>query len=424
MATMDHPPLRGVTIKKKVLITQQMVSSKYFILENFSGILRRGKESVLLLLSACLVANVCLARGNRLFVGKETQKKVWFWEQIFGSYSSDYALIHDLNKPHLIIDVIHYNVRTAHDRDAQNQKIKQYLERYKLGIERFKNLQKKAILKGSIEKRLYEVYGQDRERLSNLFAGKVKVRSQIGLSDRFSEATKIAENYLPYMEKIFVSEGLPKELTRIAFVESMFQVNALSKVGARGVWQLMPGTARKYITVNRFIDERSSPIKATVAAAKFLRSNYEKLKSLPLAVASYNHGVYGILRAVKATGSKNLDVIVRNYESPSFKFASKNFYAEFIAAKNIYASKFLSGPHFQDNPLEIVEVDLPNKLAVSQLIRYTPLTETLIKRLNPCLQPLAFRKKYRTSPLLNGYSIFVPSRIAIQVKSKLKHIKL
>ena len=365
-----------------------------------------------------------LAGENRFYQGEETLKKVWFWERVFGEFSSDYVLIHDLNHPHLIIDVVHNDASNEQDREVQNEKVKQYLARYKLGIDRFKNNGKNAILMGSIEKRLYRIYSQDLKMLNHLLAGKVAIRSQTGLADRFAEAAKTAKNYLPYMERIFSAEGLPVELTRIAFVESMFQVNALSKVGAKGVWQLMPATARKYIKVNRFIDERSSPLKATLAAAKFLRDNHEKLKSWPLTITSYNHGVYGILRAVKSTHSNNLDVIVANYKSASFKFASKNFYSEFIAAKNIYSKNFLEKSSREEDPLEIEKLDLPNKLAISQLIRYTPLTESLIKSLNPCLQPLAFQKKYRTSPLLNNYSIFVPTKIAAQIRSRLKKIKL
>ena len=362
--------------------------------------------------------------AGSFFVGEETKKKVWFWVQVFSFYTSNQVLVHDLSKPHMIIDIISRDIDPHAAKSVFDKEVEKYLKRYRLGLDRFKQHQHKAILMGSIEKRLYQVYAQEPSSLKRLFDGKVILRSQLGLADRFTKAAATAENYLPYMEKIFVSEGIPRELTRIAFVESMFQLNALSKVGAKGVWQLMPATARKYIKVNKFIDERNSPLKSTMAAARFLRDNYEKLQSWPLTVTSYNHGVYGMLRAVKSSGSKNLEVITQRYRSPSFKFASKNFYAEFIAAKNVYERTFQQQSKLKDNPLGIVKIDLPSKLAVSQLIRYTPVTESLMRRFNPCLQPLAYQKRYRTAPILRGYSIFVPSRMAQQVKSRLKKIKL
>ena len=367
---------------------------------------------------------VSSAPAEDFFVGQETEKKVWFWEQVFSSYHSKQVLIHDLKNPHLIIDIISLDDEKGLNKKDLDKKVEHYLNRYRQGVEQFKKYRKKAILMGSIENRLYKVYSQDIRSLTRLLDGDVAIRSQLGLADRFANAAVRAEKYLPHMEKIFAEEGLPKELTRIAFVESMFQVDALSKVGAKGVWQLMPATARKYIKVNKFIDERSSPLKATRAAAMFLKDNYEKLQSWPLTVTSYNHGVYGMLRAVKATGSKSLDAIVNDYRSRSFKFASQNFYAEFIAAKKTYEGRFFKKSVNKDDQLQIVSVDLPSNLAVSQLIRYTPLTESLMKRFNPCLQPLAYHKKYRTSPILKNYSIFVPVKIASQVKSTLKKIRL
>ena len=83
------------------------------------------------------------------------------------------------------------------------------------------------------------------------------------------------------MEQIFEDHNIPKNLTRIAFVESMFNEKAISKVGASGVWQFMPSTAKDFIIVDKYIDERNSPIKATEAAAKLLKANFKLLGSWP-----------------------------------------------------------------------------------------------------------------------------------------------
>ena len=70
------------------------------------------------------------------------------------------------------------------------------------------------------------------------------------------------------MEKTFREEGIPPIITRLAFVESMFNLKARSRVGASGIWQFMPQTAKKYMRINRLVDERNSPFKATKGAAK------------------------------------------------------------------------------------------------------------------------------------------------------------
>jgi membrane-bound lytic murein transglycosylase D len=139
------------------------------------------------------------------------------------------------------------------------------------------------------------------------------------------------------MERIFRAEGLPLELTRLPLVESCFDVEAYSKVGAAGIWQFMPATGRLYaMDVNDSVDERRDPIASTRAAARFLRHNYEALEdSWPLAITAYNHGPAGIRRAISATGTTDIGVIVGRYDGPAFGFASRNFYAEFLAALDV-----------------------------------------------------------------------------------------
>lgn len=137
-------------------------------------------------------------------------------------------------------------------------------------------------LKG-IDRELYEalneVPGQRRQVIR--FASR-NIRSQLGQKDFFVGGLKASGRYLPHMEKIFLEQGLPIELTRMPFVESSFNVKAESKVGASGIWQIMPRTGRAYLKVTHNIDERNSPLKATKAAARILRRYNRALKSCPL----------------------------------------------------------------------------------------------------------------------------------------------
>ena len=136
--------------------------------------------------------------------------------------------------------------------------------------------------------------------------------------------------------KIFRQVGVPSVITRLAFVESMFNYKARSRAGAVGVWQFMPKTGKQFLVINRHIDERKSIYKSTRAAAKLLLINYRYLGSWPLAITAYNHGMGSMSKAVKKIGSSRIEDIIANYKGRSFGFASKNFYAEFLAAANIY----------------------------------------------------------------------------------------
>src|SRR4029453_7063103 len=101
--------------------------------------------------------------------------------------------------------------------------------------------------------------------------------------------------------RIFRDEGLPVELTRLPLIESCFDVEAYSKVGAAGIWQFMPATGRLYMEVSSSVDERRDPIPPPRAAARYLSRSYERLGNWPLAITSYNHGPNGMARAIGDT---------------------------------------------------------------------------------------------------------------------------
>jgi len=87
------------------------------------------------------------------------------------------------------------------------------------------------------------------------------------------------------------------------------------------------------MTIGYAMDERRDPIRSSKAAAKLLKQNYEKLGNWPMAITAYNHGVTGMLRAKRAKGS--YEEIFKDYRRRRFQFASRNFYAEFLAAREV-----------------------------------------------------------------------------------------
>ena len=110
--------------------------------------------------------------------------------------------------------------------------------------------------------------------------------------------------YLGMIFDVFRAKGLPEDLAFTAMIESGFNPVAVSRVGAKGLWQFMAPTARLYgLRVDRWVDERLDPEKSTVAAAGYLNDLYVRYGSWELAQAAYNAGEVKVDKAIRATGS-------------------------------------------------------------------------------------------------------------------------
>lgn len=354
------------------------------------------------------------------------RKQVRFWERVFYKWPSTTVVVHETGDTDQIIDVIDYKVLSTKDEPAprkdRDEVTSRYLKRYTKAAERFAQEGESAVKYGAIERRLFAVYRSDPIALKRLYDGKVKIRTQTGLADDFLRAATQAQTYLPYMERVFSQYGVPTRLSRLPFVESMFNFRARSKVGASGIWQFMPDTARNYIYVDAMVDERNSPIKATRAAAQFLLENFRELKSWPLAITAYNHGRLGMANAVKKVGSSDLGDIIKRYESPSYGFASKNFYAEFLAAGNTFERLQREGRLTARQSLaetEAIVLERPHTIA--DLLRYTPLTRPILEQNNPCLLETSFTKNAH-KPLPKFYELRVPRNLARATKTSLMEL--
>jgi hypothetical protein len=161
------------------------------------------------------------------------------------------------------------------------------------------------------------------------------IRVQQGLREKVDEGLHRASKLLPRILTILRKHQVPAELAALPMVESTFNPAAYSKAGAAGLWQFIRSTGKQYSLISRRRDDRRDPVRATEAAAHLLRSNYEALGSWPLAIVAYNHGHAGIRAASTVVGSTAIEDIVARYNGPRFGFASKNFYAEFLAALDV-----------------------------------------------------------------------------------------
>jgi len=129
------------------------------------------------------------------------------------------------------------------------------------------------------------------------------------MKDNWDELQRIrsrGQAYFKLIENILTQFGLPRELKYLAVIESNLKSSAVSRVGAKGPWQLMPQTARDLgLKVNRNVDERKNYVKSTRAAALYLRDLYNQLGDWLLVIAAYNTGVANVFHAIHRSGSRS-----------------------------------------------------------------------------------------------------------------------
>ncbi len=259
---------------------------------------------------------------------------VAFWERVFGEWTSHQVILHDLRYPELIYEVVALP-GAAEERytDIQKAFVDAQRERWQRSIEhlvaRAKAGDSLAEAEAAWVLRITEICGA-----TCLSDAHQRIRAQRGMRDRFIAGVERSGRWLPRMREIFRNAGLPEDLTLLPHVESSFTPTARSSAAAVGLWQFTRPAGLRFMTINASIDERLDPIAATRGAVGYLADAFSKLGNWPLAITSYNHGVQGMMRAA-AEHAGDPDRVFRHYDGKYFGFASRNFYAEFLAVCNI-----------------------------------------------------------------------------------------
>ncbi len=233
------------------------------------------------------------------------------------------------------------------------------------------------------------------------------IRAQNGLRERAREGWIALGRYEAGVRAEIRKAGMPQDIIALAFVESLFNIKAVSHAGAAGMWQFMPYTGREYMQVNEVVDERIDPILATEAAMKYLRSARKLLGAWPLAITSYNYGRSGMKRASKAVGSTDFGVIYEKYKSNKrFGFAAKNYYASFLALLDVVKAPetYFKGVK-QKSSWRFDVVRLPFPVLAPQLEKIGALSTGELASYNPALTR---RARSGDVALPRGLSLRVP----------------
>jgi membrane-bound lytic murein transglycosylase D len=214
---------------------------------------------------------------------------------------------------------------------------------------------------------------------------------------------------MPSIKRILKAQNLPLELAYLPHVESSFNPSAYSKAAAAGLWQFTRSTGRDFMAIDDVLDERLDVYLSTHAAAKFLKENYRQLHSWPLALTAYNYGRAGMVRAQNQLGS--YERIFKNHNTKLFKFASRNFYSEFIAALRVARRLERDQTLIKDRPWASTTVRLKGYALGRDLRKYFGVSRQDFSRLNPALlKPVLEDKKY----VPKGYLLRLPATKAIR----------
>jgi len=311
------------------------------------------------------------------------ERDIRFWIRVYTEVTTDQGLLHDDWNLGLVYEVLRFD--PASSPAHRERQVHEAKARYAALLRRFADGATGDLT--AHERRILHAFG-DRVSPADFRDAIERIRFQLGQVDRFREGLIRAAVWEKQIAHTLSEHGVPPEIAALPHVESSFNVAAYSKVGAAGLWQFMPSTARRYMRVDSIVDERLDPHSATVAAANLMLYNYRLVGTWPLAVTAYNHGPAGLRRAQDELGTSDIAVIVKRFQGNTFGFASRNFYVAFLAALEVdrNADKYF-GPITRLPDTESTPVELPDYISVDALAKAFKIDMGALRVLNPALRP-------------------------------------
>ncbi len=192
----------------------------------------------------------------------------------------------------------------------------------------------------------------------------------------------LCDYYMPIFNEIFNKYDLPEELKAMAVIESALNPTAVSRAGAKGMWQFMYSTAKIYgLHIDSFVDERLDPVKSAEAAARYLKDSYEIFGDWNLAIASYNCGAGNVNKAIRRSGGKRAFWDIWPY----LPRETRGYVPAFVGA--LYTMTYYKEHGIKPEAIEMPSImdtlKISNMLHLKQVCHFTgaPLEE--LKNLNP-----------------------------------------
>src|SRR5215469_14240334 len=332
----------------------------------------------------------------------QLEREVQFWIRVYSQIDTNAGFLHDQSNLGVVYETLHFAPDSP---PSERQRlVEQARERYAAALRRIASSGDEPL--SADDQRIRDLWGSEATP-ARLRAAVDDIRFQLGQSDRFRSGLIRAGAWETHIAETLANLGLPAELAVLPHVESSFNPNAYSKVGAAGLWQFMRSTGRRYMRIDGAVDDRLDPFRSTEAAAQLLAFNYRVLGTWPLAITAYNHGTAGVRRAKETLGTDDIVRIVRSYSSRTFGFASRNFYVSFLAALEIDRNpeKYF-GPLQKEREAHFQEIELPAYVSVSSLQHALTMEPTELRALNPALLPAVWNGAQRVP---KGYRLRLPA---------------
>jgi membrane-bound lytic murein transglycosylase D len=347
-------------------------------------------------------------------VPKGLEVNVNFWKDIYQKYSSDEGVVHDSYHIDLVYEVVDFRpiMRDASLSNAQKlKKRRQMVDGIKRKVKRAISAIRNGHKLDDYAKELKNKISKYKEKnILRELPQKGRLRFQLGQKDYIRRGLFHSGAYMDDIEQIFAQYNLPRQLARLPFVESSFNLKAKSKVGASGIWQIMPATARGKLARNHFYDYRNHPLEAAHVAAKLLAYNYRVLEDWPRAVTAYNYGAAGIRRLSRKLGTSDISEMAKKRHR-RWGFAASNFYASYLAFLDTeQKAGDIHGPEFKiRKPLNYHRLKLTKNIGWNWLQEELASSWEDFQALNPQFRHF---EKDKYAMLKKGLVIYLP------VKSK------
>lgn len=332
----------------------------------------------------------------------ELQPDVDFWIDVFTKYGNDEGVLHDNRNLAIVYD------RLAMPENLSRRERQRRVDKHRKALQTVL----RSLASGKRDKltaeeeRVLQLWPAD-VNSNTLNAAAGRIRYQQGLKGRFREGLQRSGRWRDHIDKEFLALNVPIEIAALPHVESSYNPNARSHVGASGIWQFTRSTGRRFMRVDHVVDERNDPFAATRAAGQLMAYNYSITGNWPMAITAYNHGLGGVRRAMQEYGDTAYVDILRKYDGRTFGFASRNFYVAFLAAKEVDQNIDTYFPGLvAEKPTNYSVASLPSYVSVTGMATALGTTQRQLAQHNPALQETVWQE---SKHLPKGYEMRFPT---------------